>query len=88
MCQVKALSGRGVRAVLANGAIAHCALTDLHNAFVPNALEGLAVGSFARARVVAPAAGDAPLRITLKQSEGCAHAGAQLLPFSSAICHL
>lgn len=85
---MKALSGRGVRAVLANGAIAHCALTDLHNAFVPNALEGLAVGSFARARVVAPAAGDAPLRITLKQSEGCAHAGAQLLPFSSAICHL
>jgi hypothetical protein len=74
---IKSVSGRNVQCVLANGTTATVALTDLHDAFVPNALLHLEVGGYVRGRIKAHPAGDDAFRLllSLRQSDGGTHAG-------------
>lgn len=77
MGRIKSVSGRGVQCELANGSSASVALTDLHDAFVPNALLRLAVGVFVRGRVKAnpTSEGDRRVWLSLRQEAGGQHAG-------------
>lgn len=46
------VTGTGVRVHLAGNASGQVALTDIHDSFVANALEGIEVGDFVRCRVM------------------------------------
>ena len=82
MGKVTVMSGRGVRIALTNGSVGSVALTDLHDKFVPNALEGLVGCPYVRACILPAGPSDKPgsLRLSLKQSDGAAHAG--MLPIT------
>lgn len=78
MAKVQSASGQGVWCWLANGAVATAALTELHDAFVPNALEGLQAGTFVRAAVAQLPGKGGKLKLTLRSSQGALHAGVQI----------
>jgi cytosine/adenosine deaminase-related metal-dependent hydrolase len=75
---IKSVSGRAAQCMLANGTTATVALTDLHDTFVSNALQHLEVGAYVRGRVKAHPAQEDSVRmwLSLRQSDGCKHAGA------------
>ncbi|BDA47226.1 probable protein RRP5 homolog [Coccomyxa sp. Obi] len=53
--QITQVSGTGVRVHLAGHASGHVPVTDIHDSFVPNAIEGIEVGDFVRCRVIGQA---------------------------------
>lgn len=75
MAKVQSASGQGIWCWLANGAVATAALTDLHDSFVLNALEGFQVGKFVRAMVLKIPPKGGKLKLSLRSSQGAAHAG-------------
>lgn len=71
--KVKACSGAGVLIQLGAGvgAMGHVALTDIHDTWVSNALAGIPVGAFVRAKVLeAQLDGLGRLPLSLRASEG------------------
>lgn len=80
MGKVQSASGSGVWCWLANGAVATASLTELHDQYVPNALQGLKPGTFVRAAVAKLPSKAGKLKITLRQSRGCSHSGTCTLP--------
>lgn len=75
MAKVQSANGQGIWCWLANGAVATAALTELHDAFVSNALEGFQVGKFVRAMVAKVPSKGGKLKLSLRSSQGAVHSG-------------
>lgn len=79
MAKIQSACGQGIWCWLANGAVAIVPLTEVHDAFVPNALEGLKPGAFVRAAISHIPEKGGKMKLTLRMSKGATHPGEILL---------